>query len=163
MRGSFDSTRSESQSFISLAASSLPSLRRCVPMKMNGSDIAALLRGLMRVDLNGACASGRKTPILDWLAVSPTRASALAADDSKQLSWLLNTFQFGHAAFFEAKASAGDEVAHGCRNEDLTRASKGCNACSCVDGDPAHCFAHPLDLTRVSAGSEFEPKLDGSR
>src|SRR5262249_2199565 len=41
MRGSFDSTKLQSQSFISLSSSSLPSLRRCVPMKMNGSDIAA--------------------------------------------------------------------------------------------------------------------------
>lgn len=62
----------------------------------------------------------------------PMRASALGADDSKQLSRLLNTFEFVHAAIFEAKASAGDEVAHGCRYEDLTRAGKGGNPCSCV-------------------------------
>src|SRR5262245_59500453 len=146
IRGSFDSTSSESQLFISLAASSLPSLRRCVPMKMNGSDVAVFLLGARRGDRNRplrVLSPGDDDACRSW----PVHAGALVAGDSKQQSRLLNAFELVHAAIFEAKAGAGDEVAHGRRYEDLARTSECRNPRSCVHCDPAYCLADPLDFT----------------
>src|SRR5262249_139744 len=131
-------------------------------MKMNGSDVAVLLLVARRGGPNRP--SRALSPGADDACWSlPVHAGALVAGDSKQQSRLLNAFELVHAAIFEAKAGAGDEVAHGRRYEDLAQTSECRNPRSCVHCYPAHCLADPLDFTRVNPGSEFEPELDRSR